>query len=133
MASFVWDVLNILEESKIMKIEKVSDQVDWVLSNKPHTKSDDLQLTMSVYRWFYEEAFKSMLCRGIQSFEAEIPFELRNARGNMKDLPSGESCSRARRKFNERGMHLPDPATLDGRRKKEFEMKEWSLSDKDHL
>lgn len=111
---------------------KTVDQVEWCLINRPGTRSDDNLLTMSVWKNYYLEDFKDMIRLSMLSLKVECPTELRT-HGDFKNLPSSESCSRCRRKFNEKGKYIPDPETVSARRRKEIEVNDWSMSDRDHL
>lgn len=116
-----------------MNMQKTSGQVEWCLKNKIGTRSDDNVLTLSVWKNFHPEAFKGMIKRCLSMLEMPVPYEIMHFSMMMDDLPTAEACSRARRRLNEKGLYLPEAGTINNRRRKELEMHEWAMSDKDHL
>lgn len=106
-------------------ITKTADQVKWCLENRPATKSDDTKLTLSVWRNFHETEFRSLVRVCLASLDVDIPDALKVFGRSYEDLPSSESCSRVRRKFNEKGMYLPDRETLSARRLKQYDVLDW--------
>jgi len=81
-----------------------------LLRDEPRCRGDD---TWLVFR-AYEEIAKSY---GKSVF---IPFEL------FKELPSPETVSRCRRKWQEQGKFLPDANTMIERERKREFVKKWS-------
>ncbi len=108
-----------------LNMKKTSAQVEWCLQHRPKTRSDDTHLTLSVWRNFHKVAFMSLVKVCLASLEIEIPETLQNCINSYEDLPSSEACSRARRKFNEKGMYLPSRSTLSARRLKQYDVLDW--------
>lgn len=108
-----------------MEIKKMVDKVAWCLENRLVTRSDDNILTLAVWANFYREDFVDMVITSCAYLEVSRPGALYGVDiGRMKDLPSSEAISRVRRMLNAEGRFLPEPGTIEMRKRKQYEIVE---------
>ncbi len=98
-------------------------KVEWCLINRPKTRGDDMLLALTIWKNFHKKDFKDLLFKSLVSLDVTVPVSLEfEGLGNMGNLPSVNSCSRVRRKFNENGLYLPDGETMRKRGRKTIEV-----------
>lgn len=81
----------------------VKDAVESVLKTDERTRGDD--------KWLIIQVLKEM------GFKVYIPFD------RLEAMPSFESITRCRRKYQEQGLYQPSPEVAEGRKKEELKMR----------
>ena len=111
------------------RVAKVQSRVEHCLREFPATREDDALLIISVCKNFYRDAFCHYLVMSVRALGMEAPTDLEDGwrSGSYKDLPSSETITRIRRKFNNEGMYLPtDPKVMKSRGLKVKEFQEFN-------
>ncbi len=105
---------------------EVKDKVEHCLKCFGETREDDSLLIISVLSSFYKYHFMDLLARSMVNLGLPVPFIIRKENrenGHYKKLPSSETITRIRRKFNNEGKYLPkNPDVL---RNRGFKIKEF--------
>lgn len=108
-------------------LDKIKDQVEWCLKNRPDTRDNDLYLVMSVWKTFYRDEFINFLMVATNSLNHEAPVWMITKRGSLNDLPSFESIRRTRQKTqNEEGKFKASEGVRSARSEARAHVKEWA-------
>jgi len=92
-----------LKDSKVEEVLKMKDRVESILKRDPRARNSD--------KWLYLKVLE------------DLGYEIYADYGEVTNLPSWETVSRIRRKFQEFDMYLPNPEILAVRKENEEQMR----------